>query len=99
MFQTANRGKGQARLDYILTKWADCLLVRLVNVQSPPLNSAEWDHNFVYYEIVQIPRRSVHTQHTKEGNHQDTVICLRYQGFGAGYMGDDQPLLLRLLAL
>ena len=37
--QSANRGKGQARLNYILTKQADHRLVRSVNVR-PPL----WSH-------------------------------------------------------
>ena len=35
-FQSVNRGKGQARLDYILTKQADRRLVRCVNVRPPP---------------------------------------------------------------
>ena len=35
-FQSANRGKGQARLDYIVTKQPDCRLVSCVNVQPPP---------------------------------------------------------------
>ena len=34
-FQSANHGKGQARLDYILTKQADRRLFRCVNVQPP----------------------------------------------------------------
>ena len=36
-FQSANRSKGQARLDYILTKQADRRLARCVNVRRPPL--------------------------------------------------------------
>ena len=35
-FQSANRSKGQARLDYILTKQADRRLIRCVNVRGPP---------------------------------------------------------------
>ena len=35
-FQSANRSKGQARLDYILTKQADRQLIRWVNVRRPP---------------------------------------------------------------
>ena len=34
--QNANRSKGQARLDYILTKQADRRLIRCVNVRRPP---------------------------------------------------------------
>ena len=36
-FQSANRSKGQARLDYILTKQADRRLIRCVSVRRPPL--------------------------------------------------------------
>ena len=35
--QSANRSKGQARLDYILAKQADRRLIRCVNVRRPPL--------------------------------------------------------------
>ena len=35
-FQSANRSKGQAHLDYILTKQADRGLIRCVNVRRPP---------------------------------------------------------------
>ena len=35
-FQSVNRSKGQARLDYILTKQADRRLIRCVNVRAPP---------------------------------------------------------------
>ena len=35
-FQSANRSKGQARLDYILTKQADRRLIRYVNVRPAP---------------------------------------------------------------
>ena len=56
-FQSANRSKGQARLDYILTKQADRRLIRCVNVCRPPLEAPESDHNLVYAK-VRIPRRS-----------------------------------------
>ena len=56
-FQSANRSKGQARLDYILTKQADRRLFRCVNVRRPPLEAPESDHNLVYAK-VRIPRRS-----------------------------------------
>ena len=55
-FQSANRSKGQARLDYILTKQADRRLIRCVNVRRPPLEAPESDHNLVYAK-VRIPRR------------------------------------------
>ena len=56
-FQSSNRSKGQARLDYILTKQADRRLIRCVNVRRPPLEAPELDHNLVYAK-VRIPRRS-----------------------------------------
>ena len=56
-FQSANRSKGQAHLDSILTKQADRRLIRCVNVRRPPLEAPESDHNLVYAK-VRIPRRS-----------------------------------------
>ena len=49
--QRANCSKGQARLDYILTKQADRLLIRCVNVRRPPLEAPESDHNSVYAKV------------------------------------------------
>ena len=56
-YQSANRRKGQARLDYILTKQANRQLVRCVNVRRAPLEAPESDHKLVYAK-VRIPRRS-----------------------------------------
>ena len=56
-FQSVNRSKGQARLDYILTKQADRRLTRCVNVRRPPLEAPKSDHNLVHAK-VRIPRRS-----------------------------------------
>ena len=56
-FQSANRSKGQARLDYILTQQADRRLIRCGNVRRPPLEAPESDHILVYAK-VRIPRRS-----------------------------------------
>ena len=56
-FQSANRSKGQERLDYILTKQADRRLIRYVNVRRPPLEAPESDHNLVYAK-ERIPRKS-----------------------------------------
>ena len=56
-FQSANRSKGQAYLDYILTKQVNRRLIRCVNVRRPPLEAPESDHNLVYAK-VRIPRRS-----------------------------------------
>ena len=41
-FQSANRSKGQARLDYILTKQADCRLIHCVSVRRLPLRHQSW---------------------------------------------------------
>ena len=61
-FQSANRSKGQARLDYILTKkQADRRLIRCVNVRRSPLEAPESDHNLVYAK-ARIPRRSAPNQ-------------------------------------
>ena len=38
-FQSANRSKGQTRLDYILTKQSDRRLIHCVNVRRPPLEA------------------------------------------------------------
>ena len=56
-FQSANRSKGQARLDYILIKQADHRLIGCVNVHRHPLEAPKSDHNLVYAK-VRIPRRS-----------------------------------------
>ena len=56
-FLSANRSKGQARLDYILAKQADRRLIRCVNVRRPPLEAPESDHNPVYAK-VRIQHRS-----------------------------------------
>ena len=56
-FQSANHSKGQARLDYILTKQADHRLIRCINVRRPFLETPELDHNLVYAK-VRISRRS-----------------------------------------
>ena len=56
-FQSANRSKGQVRLDYILTKQADRRLIRCVNARRSSLEAPESDHNLVYAK-VRIPRRS-----------------------------------------
>ena len=55
--QSANHGKGQARLDYILNKKPDRRLIRCVNVRRPPLEAPESDYNLVYAK-VRIPHRS-----------------------------------------
>ena len=41
-FLSSNRSKGQARLDYILTKQADRRLIRCANVRRPPLRHLNW---------------------------------------------------------
>ena len=56
-FQSANRSKGQARSNYIVTKHSDRRLIPCVNVRRPPLKAPESGHNLVYAR-VHIPRRS-----------------------------------------
>ena len=56
-FQSVNRSKGQARLDYILTKQANRRLISCVNVRGPALEAPKSDHILVYAK-VRIPRRS-----------------------------------------
>ena len=50
-FQSANRSKGQARLDCILTKQVDLRLIRCVDVHRSPLEAPESNHNLVYAKI------------------------------------------------
>ena len=66
-FHRANRSKGQARLNYILTKQVNRRLVRCTNVRRPLLEAPESDHNLVYYAKVRIPRRSVLNRRKREG--------------------------------
>ena len=40
--QSANRSKGQARWDYILTKQADRRIISCVDVRRPPLRHQNW---------------------------------------------------------
>ena len=64
-FQSANRSKGQARLDYILRRQADHRLNRCVNVRRPPLEALESDHNLVYANVC-IPRRSASNRRKRD---------------------------------
>ena len=66
MFQSTNRSKGQARLDYVLTKQADHQLVRCINVHRPPFEVPEPDHSLVHAK-VRIPRRSAPNRRKKDG--------------------------------
>ena len=65
-FQSANPSKGQARLDYILTKQANRLLSRSVDVRWPPSKAPESDHNLVRVK-VRIPRRSAPNRRKRDG--------------------------------
>ena len=62
MFQRANRSKGQAHLDGILTKQANRRLICCVNIHRPPLKAPESDHNHLVYAKFRIPRRSAQTR-------------------------------------
>ena len=73
-FQSANRSKGQARLDYILTKQADRRLIRCVNVRRPPLEAPESDHNLVYAK-VRIPRKYAPNRRKKDSTKETPKLA------------------------
>ena len=73
-FQSANRSKGQASLDYILTKQADRRLIRCVNVRRPPLEAPESDHNLVYAK-VRIPRRSAPNRRKRDSTKETPKLA------------------------
>ena len=74
MFQSANRSKGQARLDYILTKQADRRLTRCVNVSRPLLEATESDHNLVYAN-VHLPRRSASNRRKRDSTKETLKLA------------------------
>ena len=73
-FQSANRSKGQARLDCILAKQADRRLIRCVNVRRPLLEEPESDHNLVYVK-VRIPRRSAPNRRTRDSTKKSLKLA------------------------
>ena len=74
-FQSANHSKGQARLDYILTKQADRRLIRCVNVRRPPLEAPGSDHNLVYAK-VRIPRRSASNRRKRDSTKETPKLAV-----------------------
>ena len=73
-FQSANRCKGEARLDFILTKLADRRLIRCVSIRRPPLEAPESDHNLVYAK-VRIPRRSASNRRKTDNTKTNTKLA------------------------
>ena len=73
-FQSANRSKGQARLDHILTKQADRRLNRCVNVHRPPLEAPKSDHNLMYAKVC-IPRRSAPNRRKRDGTKETPKLA------------------------
>ena len=73
-FQGVNRSKGQARLDYILTKQAGRRLTRCVNVRRPPLEAPESDHNLVYAKVC-IPSRSAPNQRKRDSTKETPKLA------------------------
>ena len=73
-FQSANRSKGQAHLDYILTKQADRRFIRCVNVCRPPLEAPESDHNLVYAK-ARIPRRSAPNRRKRDSTKETPKLA------------------------
>ena len=63
--QSDNHSKGQARVDYILTKQAGRRSIRCVNICRPSLEAPESDHNIVYAK-VRISRRSVPSRRKRD---------------------------------
>ena len=70
-FQSANRSKGQARLDYILTQQADRRLICCVNARRPLLEAPESDHNLVYAKVC-IPRKKSALNQRKRDSNKET---------------------------
>ena len=73
-FQSANRSKEQARLDYILAKPSDRRLIRCVNVRRVPLEAAESDHNLVYAK-VRILRRSAPNRRKRDSTKETPKLA------------------------
>ena len=73
-FQSANRSKGQERLDYILTKQAGRRLIRCVNVRRPPSEAPESDHNIVYAK-VRIPRWSAPNRRKRDSTKETPKLA------------------------
>ena len=72
--QSANRNKGQAHLDYVLTKQADRRLIRCVNVRRPSLEAPESDHNLVYAK-VRIPHKSARNWRKRENTKETPKLA------------------------
>ena len=72
--QSHDRSKGQAHLDYILTKQADRRLIRCVNVRRPPLEAPETDHNLVYAK-VRIPHRSAPNRRKRDSTKETPKLA------------------------
>ena len=73
-FQSANRSRGQARLNYILTRQADRQLIRCVNVRRPPFEAPESYHNLVYAK-VRIPRRSAPNRRKRDSTKETPKLA------------------------
>ena len=73
-FQSANRSKGQARLDYILTKQAERRLIGCVNISRSPLEAPQSDHNLVYAK-VRISRRSARNRRKRDSTEETPMLA------------------------
>ena len=73
-FQSANRSKGRAHLDYILTKQADRRRIHCANVRQPTLEAPESGHNLVYAN-VRIPRRSAPNRKKRESTKETPKLA------------------------
>ena len=75
-FQSANLGKGQSRLDYILARQVDRRLVRNITVRRPPEERHESDHNLVVANI-RILGRFAPNRRTKAGRGKQSIDLQR----------------------
>ena len=73
-FQSANRIKGRARLDYILTKQVGRRLIRCVNVRRPSLEAPESDYNLVYAKVC-IPCRSAPNRRKRDSTKETPKLA------------------------
>ena len=73
-FQSTNLSKGQARLNYILTKQADRRHIRCVNVRRPPLEVPESHHNLVYAKL-RIPRKSASNRRKRDSTKETPKLA------------------------
>ena len=96
-FQSANSGKGQSRLEYILTRQVDRPLVRKITVRRPPEERHESDHNLVVANI-RILGRFAPNRRTKAGRGKRSIDLQRLMADRADLNKEITPTLTPLLS-